>query len=371
MITTSNLISFLIVTFYSFLIFLLVIIFITTIVCFRWYYYSVIRKLVKLDKSCLYLGKVKHTRLKGGAIHHIQYPIFFSYLNLEEVEKIEWLLYPLFKVNGSWTAFCSLDYSDHLKGWNTTSNSLIKRLDTYIKETSQNKLNIDENKSSICLLTHLTYFGYCFNPVSFYYIFDNTTNLIHAIVAEVGNTPWNEQHSYVLHEDVPNVTIHRSNNDSDSKAILSTFEASWFKDFHVSPFMEMDYKYNFMFSIPTEKIHVRSKMIKTTTNEIWFTAHFELERLSFTPLNLLYVLIFYPLHTRMIQFWIHLEAVKIYLKGIPTFEHPHGTDVNFGFGITGKKLLYVYELISAPIFSFNRYMCNIITTYFSKEKKND
>ena len=63
-------------------------------------------------------------------------------------------------------------------------------------------------KSGVTLLTHLTYFGYCFNPVSFYFIFregtpDSTTTTtttgisgVHTIVTEVSNTPWNEQHRF-------------------------------------------------------------------------------------------------------------------------------------------------------------------------------
>ena len=35
---------------------------------------------------------------------------------------------------------------------------------------------------------------------------------------------------------------------------------------------------------------------------------------------------------------IHWEAVKLFCKGIPTFEHPLGSVVNFGFGITDKRM---------------------------------
>ncbi len=50
----------------------------------------------------------------------------------------------------------------------------------------------------IRLLTHLRYFGYCFNPVSFYYCFDARRDRVETIVAEITNTPWNERHAYVL-----------------------------------------------------------------------------------------------------------------------------------------------------------------------------
>ena len=83
---------------------------------------------------------------------------------------------------------------------------------------------------------------------------------------------------------------------------------------------------------------------------MWFTANFELQRLAFTPMNLLYVLVFYPLHTRTIQVLIHWEAVKLFWKGVPTFEHPHGVDVDFGFGVTGKRLGAVLWVLIAPFY---------------------
>lgn len=109
-------------------------------------------------------------------------------------------------------------------------------------------------------------------------------------------------------------------------------------------------RYNFTFSEPKETVWVQSTMTKLSTNEVWFNVNFELNRIPFTPLNLLYVLLYYPLYTRMVQVLIHYEAVKLFLKGVPTFNHPKGTPVEFGFGITDKKLIvfvgYVNKLVS-------------------------
>ncbi len=55
----------------------------------------------------------------------------------------------------------------------------------------------------IRMLTHLRYFGYAFNPVTFYYCFDAADRHVVATVAEITNTPWNERYSYVLKADVP------------------------------------------------------------------------------------------------------------------------------------------------------------------------
>ena len=49
------------------------------------------------------------------------------------------------------------------------------------------------------LLTHLRYFGYVINPVSFYYCFGADGETLETVVAEVTNTPWGEQDTYVMH----------------------------------------------------------------------------------------------------------------------------------------------------------------------------
>ncbi len=47
------------------------------------------------------------------------------------------------------------------------------------------------------LLTQLRYFGFHFNPVNFYYCYDEADTL-RWVLAEVRNTPWNERHYYAV-----------------------------------------------------------------------------------------------------------------------------------------------------------------------------
>ncbi len=292
----------------------------------------------KLVNTCLYVGRVKHTRLKGGAHHHLDYPIFFVNLDLRELSLIGWSLWPIFRVNSPYWAFCSFVERDHLKDISGSEN-FAQKLQNFLNLKSANVLT---NRKNIQLLTHLTYFGYCFNPISIYYIWKNDANDLEAVIAEVSNTPWLEMHSYLLHETVEECTIfHHPNKE--------TFRATWKKQFHVSPFMEMDYDYDFTFFVPTDNIlKVSSKMLKQGSKETWFTANFELSRIEFTPFNLLYVLTAYPLQTRLIQVYIHFEALKLFLKGLPFFDHPNGTDVHFGFGISGSTFTGAYEYITKP-----------------------
>jgi DUF1365 family protein len=314
------------------------------------------------SKSFLYVGRVRHTRLRGGSEpHSLDYPIFFSYIDIDEIQKLGWSFWPIFALDSKWTAFSSLDNCEHLKAFKPSSPkaSLAVKTREYL---SQNLKGKDFEQSQICLLSHLSYFGYCFNPVSFFYIYkkDSEKNPspekeIDLLVTEVSNTPWIEQHPYVLHEEIEGVQVKRSNEEK-------TFEASWRKEFHVSPFMEMDYKYTFTHNTPGEKIWVRSRLTKLSTDDVWFTASFDIDRMDFTPLNLLYVLICFPLHTRVIQVWIHWEAVKLWWKNVPTFEHPQGTDVDFGFGISGKRLAAVLGVVFTPI-------SNMIQLFSSQKSK--
>lgn len=312
-----------------------------------------------LQHSCLYYGRVQHTRLKGGAIHHIDYPIFFCYLDLFEAECMKWSFWPIFKVNSPSYSFCSFDYHQHLKdfrGKNSTK-TLHEDMVEFCKQKSTKPDEVKRLEARV--LTHLTYFGYCFNPISIYYLFDTVKHTFEAVIAEVSNTPWIEMYSYFLHESVPTVEIRRTqasqNVDEKSSNIekqtkTCCIQAKWKKEFHVSPFMEMDYHYVFEFFEPKERVVVRSKMLKDSTNEVWFTANFDLTRLPFTPINLLYVLIFYPLQTRLIQVYIHYEAFWLLWKGVPFFNHPQGTDVDFGWGITGERLAQVLWIFYYPIY---------------------
>ena len=178
----------------------------------------------ELSSSCLYKGFVSHTRLKGattGKTHSLNYPLFFSCIDLEEVHQVKWKLWPIFVANDfihrSSFCFSSFDGKDHLKG-HQSENTLYERAKQFLISKCS---NIENQIGKIKLLTHLTYFGYCFNPLSIYYVYkkDSPEELL-CVIAEVSNTPWIEQHSYALHESVPGVEITQSND---------TFHAVWNK----------------------------------------------------------------------------------------------------------------------------------------------
>ena len=71
-------------------------------------------------------------------------------------------------------------------------------LDSAVRDLVLERTGRAARPGPIRLLTHLRYFGYSFNPVSFYYVFDATDTRVETIVAEITNTPWKERHAYVL-----------------------------------------------------------------------------------------------------------------------------------------------------------------------------
>ena len=121
-------------------------------------------------------------------------------------------------------------------------------LDKAVRNTLKEKTGKDF-KGPIRLLTHLRYFGYCFNPVSFYYCFNDSDEKVEAIMAEVTNTPWKERHAYVIEKQ-----IEKNNKPS--------FTASPKKQLHVSPFWGMDHNYEWFFSQPENSLNVIMKNFK-------------------------------------------------------------------------------------------------------------
>ena len=84
------------------------------------------------------------------------------------------------------------------------------------------------------MLTHLRYWGVCFNPVSFYYCFDRSGKRVETVLAEVTNTPWGDRHTYLA-------------NQPRRPGILA---AEVGKRLHVSPLMGMDHRYELVFADP-------------------------------------------------------------------------------------------------------------------------
>ena len=151
------------------------------------------------------------------------------------------------------------------------------------------------------VLTHLRSFGHCFNPVSFYYCFDEDERL-EALLAEVTNTPWGERQSYVL------------------KGPARILRGESEKLMHVSPFFGMDQRYEWRVAEPGETLSVHIE--NHEGGEKAFDATLALERSELTRASLAREAARYPAATLRILALIYAHAVAIRLSGIRTRPHP-------------------------------------------------
>jgi len=182
--------------------------------------------------SCIFSGQVKHSR-SVPVEHAFRYRLFMMYLDLEEVPQV---------FRGRWF-------------WSTARPALARfRRENYLGDPGMpldravRELVLQRTgrrpDGPIRLLTNLSYFGYCFNPISIYYCFDASGSRVESIVAEVSNTPWGERHCYVLAD---------SANLGDER--IRRFESG--KELHVSPFMGMDMDYSWLLTSPADNLVVR------------------------------------------------------------------------------------------------------------------
>ena len=246
--------------------------------------------------SALYEGKVRHRR-HWPVANQFHYRLFMLLLDLDELPQV-FGLHPLWSLERSNLA--SFYRADHMGDPRIPLAQAVRSL-------VADRLNRAVT-GPIRLLTHLRYGGYCFNPVSFYYCYDNRDQQVEAIVAEVHNTPWNEEHLYVFDR-------------LDSLHPMTSWRRHCFrKAFHVSPFMDMDIDYDWRFRLPGSRLNVH--MIDNFNGDPIFDASLSLQRRDFTHSALTRILFFYPLMTLKVIAAIHWQALRLYLKGALVYTHP-------------------------------------------------
>ena len=246
--------------------------------------------------SYIYEGIVRHRRNRH-ARNHFKFSVFYFLLDLDELDVV-------FNKHWLWStrrrSYGSFRRSDYLKEF--SAERPLKQCAVDLLE----KTGVETQIGKVRLLTQLRYCGFQMNPVSFYYCYDTGDQNVVAVIVEVNNTPWGEQHIYVVRASEP------------AKKLIVAQNVQ--KTFHVSPFMEMGMHYRMLLSHPGEKIGI--KMENHQHGEKVFDVSLSLGRKPLNSLELAKVVAKYPLYSFKVFAGIYFQALKLYIKRVPFVPHP-------------------------------------------------
>ncbi|UQG54066.1 MULTISPECIES: DUF1365 domain-containing protein [unclassified Marinobacter] len=171
------------------------------------------------------------------------------------------------------------------------------------------------------LITHPRYFGYVFNPVSFYFCYTKGDNpatgaVPRVIIAQITNTPWHDRHAYCLE------TVGHAANKAGWRSEQFEFE----KRFHVSPFNGMHQSYRWTFSFRGPQLRVHMSVMEENTRQ--FDATLVVQRKPLSRKILHTSLRQFPLEALKVSARIYWHALKLKLKGAPFYSHPDKLEPN-------------------------------------------
>jgi len=240
--------------------------------------------------SALYKGIVTHKRFSPKS-HLLKYRVFSLLLDLATLDEDAANMRLFSRNHFNLFSFHDRDYGDG-------SGSPLAWAQAQMRAAG---LNVEG--SSITLLTMPRLLGYAFNPIAVYFC-HAADGALCAILYEVNNT-FGERHSYFIPVEAGSGTVIRQ---------------SCRKMFYVSPFMDMDMRYDFNLQPPAETLRLRIAV--NNAQGVVLTAAFSGRRAALNDAALLRAAAAYPLLTVKVVAGIHWEAWRLWLKGLRVRARP-------------------------------------------------
>ncbi|HTQ85511.1 MAG TPA: DUF1365 domain-containing protein [Candidatus Solibacter sp.] len=248
----------------------------------------------------IYVGALRHRRFHPVR-HEFAYPVFQVMLDVDRIP--EMMRVSAFSSYNGWN-WAGYDERDH---FGDAGLPLRERL---ARDAAAHGVTLPDGP--IFLLTNLRYLGYCFNPVSFYYLYGQGGRL-EMMLAEVNNT-FGETCNYWLTPECeqPGTAGH------GLESTARRYETR--KVFHVSPFMDLGHQYNWTFTPPGERLVAHMSTRKE--DGVFFDATLTLERRAWNARELRRALVEYPCATAQVIAAIYWQALRLRMKGVPYVPHP-------------------------------------------------
>lgn len=226
--------------------------------------------------------------------HSFWYNVYMFYIDLDEIDllekKLRWFSHNKFNL-------FSFRDAEHLQLPNENpdqTKGTRQNLELYLKENG-----VEEKNLKIRLLTNLNVLGYNFNPVSFYFCFDENENPV-CCVAEISNT-YREMKLFFFGKDEL---------DGDIFKKITT------KYFYVSPFIDHDDSFDFNLKIPGEKLEIRIDDIDKGGNK-FFLSTLKGDEKKISNGNMIKYFLSIPLIPLQVMGMIHWQAFKLWVKKLP------------------------------------------------------
>lgn len=234
--------------------------------------------------SAIYVGEVRHKRLQPCE-HSFFYKIFFLAIDLDEMDKLNTLCWWFKRDKFAPLSFRSSDYLQQKE--RVTKDLVWQKVE---------QLGGENLAGKVLFIGQMRCFGLYFSPINLYYCY-NQSNQLAYLLAEVSNTPWHERHYYLI--------------DINSDLTCD-------KDFHVSPFMDLNMRYQWRIKAPGEDLILH---IENYSEKKIFSASLNMKRIEFSNQNLRNCVLSIPVMTLKTLAGIYWQALKLFIKGVPYVAH--------------------------------------------------